>query len=176
MQARTKDYLLSYGLRIFINITFIIILKYYMIDTLNILPKFVTDISKFSSNSSAIGESYNVSNYIFSETSILVTASGLFIVALMSMLFAVRSFRIMPKESNYLFKIRLMLYTISSLLLNNIITLYLFVLVALMTYPGSLRMNNTNMFIWEYVTYAIIFFIYSSELYNFMTNNNEQNL
>lgn len=167
-----KQYFSYFTARVILNVIFVILLKFSMIDTIKLLPKFSINLGNTPQSKSDIDVFFNNSSYIFNETSILVTTCGLILVALMSLQFVIGTFAIIDNESIKLFRIRLSLYSIGSLCLNCIISLYLFILIGLVSYPNSLRMNIDNSFIWEDVSYTIISFLYIIDAYNFMTKNN----
>ena len=169
MNDYAKSYFKSYALRLSINLIFLVVAHMAMTSTLGGLQRFDLNIS---ANDITSSEFLSKASYIFDETSILITISGLIVVALMSLMFGLGVFLIIPDESRTVFRVRLFIYNISNLAICCITTLYLLVIVALIAYPSSLRMNEENSFIWLYPSYFIVIILYLIEMYGFMTKNN----
>ena len=163
-----KSYYISFSLRVFINFVFLIIIHFLMISSVKDLPKFSINLLSFNRIER---NSYEVSSYLFDETAILITLGGLIVVALMALLVSLGFFRIIPKERQIKFRVRLFIYTITNLAICCITTLYLFFIAATMVSISSYRINLENGFIWIYPFYAMVIIFYLIEVYGFMTVN-----
>jgi len=139
-----------------------------MISSVKDLPKFSINLLSFNRIER---NSYEVSSYLFDETAILITLGGLIVVALMALLVSLGFFRIIPKERQIKFRVRLFIYTITNLAICCITTLYLFFIAATMVSISSYRINLENGFIWIYPFYAMVIIFYLIEVYGFMTVN-----
>lgn len=166
-----KAFIKSFLFRVVVNIIFIVAAHIAMRDMLNILTNYATDISNVSGEVIKNEMLFNTASYIFDETSIMATQSGLLVVAIMALIFGLDCFKINEIETDTMFRKRLLLYTIAHLFSCLVMTLYLFISVGVLSYPQSLRLNEFNSFIWAYPSYAIIAVIYIVDLYKFYTVN-----
>lgn len=164
-----KAYLKSFSLRVVLNILCLIVLYVAMNDILSILPTYKTNLGNI--NPKMAPEVINTASYIFDETSILITQSGLMVVALMALLFGLEHFKIKSGEDHDSFRRRLLIYTLAHLGACLVMSTYLMVSVGLMVFPESLRLNTDNSFIWTYPSYTVLVVIYLVELYKFYTEN-----
>jgi hypothetical protein len=81
------------------------------------------------------------------------------------------TFQIIVEENQKSFRLRLLVYTLASLLIYLALTTYLLFCVGILEQTNSIRMNEASAFIWAYPTYAILAILYLVEGYGFLTKN-----